>query len=81
MTDFIRRVRRLQQSLGPRPSLVTVIYADGNRRTMHFLDAVIEACNPNAVGVETDDVAPNNLLSALFDSKQDDFDDIDELAE
>lgn len=72
MTSFDRRIARIRERLGPDIPPVVLIWQDGRRRSMPFLEAVRAISNTTGiVAAEAEDPTACSLLSAMLPSGQD----------
>lgn len=80
MNDFLKRVERVKAALvGSQPSGVTLVYADGSRRSVGVLEAVDEICKrEDVVDVLAQDDTTSSLLRGMRGPW--DFSDLEELA-
>lgn len=72
MNSFERRIARIRERIAPDCSPVVLIWQDGQRSSMTFLEAV-EAIS-NAAGIvaaEVEDPTAQSLLTAMLPSGQD----------
>lgn len=79
MNDFLKRVERVKAALvGRQPSKVTLLYADGSRRSVGVLEAVDELCRRGDVAdVLAQDDTTSSLLRGMIGPW--DFSDLEEL--
>ena len=80
MNDFIRRAERVKAALQRRrPSGVTLVYADGSRRSVGVLEAVeLVSAGEGVVDALSEDNTTRSLLLAMLGPW--DFSDLEELA-
>lgn len=72
MNSFERRIARIRGRIGPDIPPVVLIWENGERRSMTFLEAVEAISNtPGIVEAEADDPTAQSLLSAMFPSGRD----------
>ncbi len=80
MNDFMKRICRLRERLGPELPPVTLIYANGERRSMAALEAFDAVVSEHSiVSAESQDKTSTSFFMALIESATDDFDDLEEL--
>ena len=72
MNSFDRRISRIRERIGPDSSPVVLIWQDGRRGSMTFLEAVEAISNtPGIVAAEAEGHAAQSLLIAMLPSGQD----------
>lgn len=72
MNSFERRIARIRGRIGPDIPPVVLIWENGERRSMTFLEAVEAISNtPGIVEAEADDPTAQSLLSATLPSGRD----------
>lgn len=72
MNSFDRRIARIRERIGPDIPPVVLIWQDGRRSSMTFLEAVEAISNtPGIVAAEAEDPAAQSLLTAMLPSGQD----------
>ena len=72
MNSFDRRIARIRERIGPDIPPVVLIWENGERRSMTFLEAVEAISNtPGIVEAEADDPTARSLLSAMLPSGRD----------
>lgn len=72
MNSFERRIARIRGRIGPDIPPVVLIWENGERRSMTFLEAVEAISNtPGIVEAEADDPTAQSLLSAMLPSGRD----------
>lgn len=75
----MKRIERLKERTGPKNPIVVLVYEDGRRQTMTFLEAFDFICNtPGIVSAEMENPTACSLLNALITGGQD-LSDIEEL--
>lgn len=83
MSEFLRRVRRLQERLKINTPSITLIYADGTERLVRCLEAIVEIeKDPTIVDIRCAGEPSQSLFSVLLEAAQeygDDFDDLEEV--
>lgn len=83
MKDILKRVERVRAALAGREhERPTLIYADGSQRSMGFMEAIEERLKrDDVVDVLAQDETTRSLLLAISPWGDDDFSDLEELAE
>ena len=72
MNSFDRRIARIRERIGPDSSPVVLIWQDGRRSSMTFLEAVEAISNaPGISAAEAEDPTAQSLLTAMLPSGQD----------
>ena len=72
MNSFERRIARIRGRIGPDIPPVVLIWENGERRSMTFLEAVEVISNaPGIVEAEAADPTAQSLLNAMLPSGQD----------
>lgn len=72
MNSFDRRIARIRERIGPDIPPVTLIWENGERRSMTFLEAVEAISNtPGIVEAEAADATAQSLLSAMLPNGRD----------
>lgn len=72
MNSFDRRIARIRERIGPDIPPVVLIWENGERRSMTFLEAVEAISNtPGIVEAEAADPTAQSLLNAMLPSGQD----------
>ena len=72
MKSFDRRIARIRERIGPAIPPVVLIWENGDRRSVTFLEAVEAISNtPGIVEAEADDPTAQSLLNAMLSSGQD----------
>lgn len=72
MNSFDRRIARIRERIGPDIPPVLLIWENGERHSMTFLEAVDLISNtPGIVGAEAEDPTAQSLLNAMLPSGQD----------
>lgn len=79
MNDFMKRVERVKAALvGRQPAGVTLIYANGSRRSVGVLEAIDDICRREDVAdVLAQDDTTSSLLRGML--RPWDFSDLEEL--
>ena len=66
MREFESRIKKLRAAIGELPALLTVHYADGQKRTMRSVDAILEALyNKEVENVTGGDKAEGRFVEIL----------------
>lgn len=72
MNSFDRRIAHIRERIGPDIPPVVLIWENGDRRSMTFLEAMEAISNtPGIVGAEAADTTAQSLLDAMLPSGQD----------
>ena len=72
MNSFDRRIARIRERIGPDIPPVVLVWQDGRRSSMTFLEAVAVISNtPGIVAVEMENPTAKSLLAAMLPSGQD----------
>ena len=72
MNSFNRRIARIRERIGQDDPPVVLIWQDGRRSSMTFLEAVEAISNtPGIVAAEAKSPAAQSLLTAMLPSGQD----------
>lgn len=72
MNSFDRRIARIRERIGPDIPPVVLIWENGERRPMTFLEAVeVISSTPGIVEAEAADITAQSLLSAMLPSGRD----------
>lgn len=72
MNSFDRRIARIRERIGPDIPPVVLIWENGERRSMTFLEAVEAISNtPGVVAAEVEEPTAESLLNAMLPSGQD----------
>lgn len=72
MNSFDRRIARIRERIGPDIPPVVLIWENGDRRSMTFLEAVEAISNtPGIVEAEAADITAQSLLCAMLPSGRD----------
>ncbi len=72
MNSFDRRIARIRERIGPDIPPVVLIWENGERRSMTFLEAATVISNtPGTVEAEAADITAQSLLCAMLPSGQD----------